>query len=603
MAGLFSSATIEQVRSASNIVDIIGGYIPLKRNGANFTALCPFHKEKTPSFNVNPQKEIFHCFGCHKGGDVFTFVKEYENIGFSDAVRRLAERAHITLETEKNPVDQRARHIKDTLLQLHEQITQRWQTALANDAAGQMARDYLAQRGVMDEAQKLFRLGYAPDEWDDTVNWAKGKNYEMATVEQGGLVIRKDDRFYDRFRGRLIFPICDEQGRVIGFSGRILSGDEKTAKYVNSPETPIFTKGKVFFGLDKSKRPLLDAHSAIVCEGQLDLIACFMAGVKNVVAPQGTALTSDHARILKRYVDEVILCFDSDNAGQNAAVRSLDSLLASGLAVRVATVPAPHDPDSFIKQFGGEAFRELTGKAEGFFDYYLSRLYATHGAATDKGRLAILQSMAEAVRKTGNAVLLDKYAQKTAMQLGVAADAVRREFGKHSSARAEYSDEEFESDEESPGLPPPSIQELTLLKLLLLNEENVVWAQNVLQLDWIPHGDVREIVARRFELQNNGEWTGAAAFLTQLENAQARTLVSQALAEDRPLNEPEKILKGYLGKQGVVEFLRDKSIERRAAILNQEMARPHLTEAQQRELLEKKSKLMAEKKQPIGRVS
>ncbi|MEO7298902.1 MAG: DNA primase, partial [Verrucomicrobiota bacterium] len=520
MAGLFSSSTIEQVRSASNIVDIIGGYIPLKRNGANFTALCPFHKEKTPSFNVNPQKEIFHCFGCHKGGDVFTFVKEYENIGFTDAVRRLAERAHITLETEKNPVDQRARHIKDTLLQLHEQITQRWQTALTNDASGQMARDYLAKRGVTDEAQKLFRLGYAPDEWDDTVNWAKGKNYEMATVEQGGLVIRKDDRFYDRFRGRLIFPICDEQGRVIGFSGRILSGDEKTAKYVNSPETPIFTKGKVFFGLDKSKRPLLDAHSAIVCEGQLDLIACFMAGVQNVVAPQGTALTSDHARILKRYVDEVILCFDSDNAGQNAAVRSLDSLLASGLAVRVATVPAPHDPDSFIKQFGGEAFRELTGNAEGFFDYYLSHLYATNDAATDKGRLAILQSMAEAVRKTGNAVLLDKYAQKTAMQLGVAADAVRREFGKHSSARAEYSDEEFESDEESPGLPSPSIQELTLLKLLLLNEENVVWAQNVLQLDWIPHGDVREIVARRFELQNKGEWTGAAAFLTQLENAQ-----------------------------------------------------------------------------------
>src|SRR6185295_4426590 len=165
--------------------------------------------------------------------------------------------------------------------------------------------------------------------------------------------------YYDRFRGRLMFPICDEQGRVVAFSGRILSGDEKTAKYVNSPETPIFTKGKVFFGLDKSKRALLDAQSAIICEGQLDLIACFMSGAQNIVAPQGTAFTADHARILKRYVEEIVLCFDSDAAGQNAAVRSLDNLLASGLAVRVAVVPAPHDPDSFIKTSGGGAFKEL----------------------------------------------------------------------------------------------------------------------------------------------------------------------------------------------------------------------------------------------------
>ena len=502
MAGLFSSSTLEQVRAASDIVDIIGGYVPLKRNGANFTALCPFHKEKSPSFNVNPHKQIFHCFGCHKGGDVFTFVKDYENIGFTDAVRRLAERAHIVLETEKNPAEQQARHIKDTLLQIHEQITQRWQAALANDANGQIARDYLAKRGVSDEAQKLFRLGYAPELWDDTVNWAKSKNFDLTAVEQSGLIIRKEgsDRFYDRFRGRLIFPICDEQGRVIGFSGRILSGDEKTAKYVNSPETPIFTKGKVFFGLDKSKRPLLDAHSAIICEGQLDLIACFMAGVQNVVAPQGTALTADHARILKRYVDEVVLCFDSDNAGQNAAVRSLDSLLASGIAVRVATVPAPHDPDSFIKEFGGEAFRKLAENAEGFFDYYLGRLCATNDVATDKGRVNILQSMAEAVRKTGNEVLFDKYAQKTAMRLGVAAEAVRNEFKKRSRASESSSDEYFDTEAEAE-IAPPSIQEITLIKLVLHDDENLRWTQETLNLDWISDARVREIISRRFELQ------------------------------------------------------------------------------------------------------
>src|SRR5207245_235656 len=211
--------------------------------------------------------------------------------------------------------------------------------------------DYLAKRDVSSEAMRLFRLGYAPEQWDDTVNWAKSKGHELPMVEKAGLILKREqsEGYYDRFRGRLIFPICDEQGRVIGFSGRILTGDEKVAKYVNSPETPIFTKSKVFFGLDKTKRALLEAEYAIICEGQLDLIACFMAGVQNIVAPQGTALTADHARILKRYVEEVVLCFDSDDAGQNAAVRALDHLLASGLAVRVAVVPAPHDPDSLIK--------------------------------------------------------------------------------------------------------------------------------------------------------------------------------------------------------------------------------------------------------------
>lgn len=604
MAGFFSPTTLEQVRAASDIVDVIGGYVPLKRNGANFTALCPFHKEKSPSFNVNPHKQIFHCFGCHKGGDVFTFVKDYENIGFVDAVRRLAERARIPLETESNPGAQQARHIKDTLLQIHEQITQRWQAALANDAGGQIARDYLAKRGVAEDAIKLFRLGYAPDEWDDTVNWAKGKGHEFAAMEQGGLIIRKEgsDRYYDRFRGRLIFPICDDQGRVIGFSGRILSGDEKTAKYVNSPETPIFTKGKVFYGLDKSKRALLDAHSAIVCEGQLDLIACFMAGVQNVVAPQGTALTADHARILKRYVDEVVLCFDSDNAGQNAAIRSLDSLLLSGLTVRVATVAAPHDPDSFIKEFGGDAFRKLTDDAEDFFDYYLDRLCVTNDANTDKGRVNILQSMAEAVRKTGNDVLLDTYAQKTAMRLGVAADSVRSEFKKRPRNAPNSTESESES-EIGFETTPPSMQEVTLLKLLLLSDDHVEWAKGVLSQDWISHPSVREIISRRFDLHSSEEWRGAAAFLAELENAQARSLVTQALAEERPIAEPEKVLKGYLGKQGVAEFLRDKFIERQSAALNQQMANPDLKEAEQFALWKKKQELMELKKQSLGRLN
>src|SRR5437762_12733996 len=205
MPGLFSSTTLEQIRSASDIVDVIGSYLPLKRAGANFTALCPFHREKSPSFNVNPHLQIFKCFGCHKGGDVFAFVKEYESLDFPEAVRRLAERAKIPLEYEKGAGDQQTRHLKDILLQIHEQITQCWQSALANEAGGQIARDYLARRGVSAEAIKLFRLGYAPDPCDDTVNWAKSKGHDSGLVEKAGLILPKEaaTNYYDVFRVRL----------------------------------------------------------------------------------------------------------------------------------------------------------------------------------------------------------------------------------------------------------------------------------------------------------------------------------------------------------------------------------------------------------------
>lgn len=596
VAGFLPQDLRERIRAASDIVDVIGGYLPLKRAGANFTALCPFHKEKSPSFNVNPQKQIFHCFGCHKGGDVFTFVQEYESIGFMDAVRRLADRAKIPIELDATPGAQEARHIKDQLLQIHEQIAQRWQSALATEAAGQLARDYLAKRGVSEEAIKLFRLGAAPDSWDDTVNWAKSKGYDLATIEKAGLIIRREgaDGHYDRFRGRLMFPICDEQGRVIGFSGRILNGDEKTAKYVNSPETPIFTKSKVFFGLDKSKRAILDAGFAIVCEGQLDLIACFMAGVQNIVAPQGTAFTDQHARILKRYADEVVLCFDSDTAGQNAAVRSLDSLLASGLAVRVALVPAPHDPDSFIKANGGAAFQKLIGGAEGFFDYYLNRLCATNDITTDKGRLAVLRAMAEAVNKTGNVVLIDKHAQKTALRLGVAADAVRVEFKKSPAAQPASAVEDFDlTDESESDLVRPALHELWLLKLVLKHELGLAWLEGHLDPEWIQHAVVKEIVSRCLVAHADGSWLGLAPFLDGFESAEARGLITEGAAEEREIPNPDQQLADLTLR------LRNQFLDRQLAELSHRFSQPNLSEAENLQLLQQQQQLRQLKRQPL----
>ncbi|MGD0744445.1 MAG: CHC2 zinc finger domain-containing protein [Verrucomicrobiota bacterium] len=618
MAGFFSSATLERIRAASDIVDVIGSYLPLKKAGANFVALCPFHKEKTPSFSVNPHRQIFHCFGCHKGGDVFTFVKEYENIGFVDAVRRLADRAKIPIELDQNPGEQQSRHLKDRLLEIHEQIARRWQNCLLNEAAGQLARDYLAKRGVSPEAVKLFRLGAAPDAWDDTVNWAKNKGHELALVEKAGLIIPRSEsrtpnselrtpnsetpdpgsqtrNFYDRFRGRLMFPICDEQGRVIGFSGRVLAGDEKAAKYVNSPETPIFTKSKVFFGLDKSKRALLDAGFAVVCEGQLDLMACFMAGVQNVVAPQGTAFTDQHARILKRYVDEVVLCFDSDEAGQNAAVRSLDHLLTSGLAVRVAVVPAPHDPDSYIKANGGGAFRQLVENAEGFFDYYLNRLCKLHEANSDKGRQAIVRAMAEAVHKTGNVVLVDTYAQKTALRLGVSPEAVRAEFKKVRSSEfgVRSSENEDSTAHEPETLSRPSTQEFWLLKLLLLHDELAAWVALHLDVNWIMHSGTRKIIEQRLAAQTKETWKNLAAFLDECETPEMRSLVTEAVAEDRKIPNPDQQL------TDVALRLRNQFLDRQIAALTHKISQPEIPPAEQNELLRERENLRDQKRAPL----
>ena len=599
MAGFLSPATREQIRAASDIVDIIGSYLPLKKNGANFTALCPFHKEKSPSFNVNPHKQIFHCFGCHKGGDVFNFVRDYENIGFMDAVRRLAERAKIPLEFENTPGAQESRHLKDQLLDIHEQLTTRWQNCLANEAAGQLARDYLAKRGVSADAIKLFRIGAAPELWDDTVNWAKSKNFSIETVEKAGLIIKKEEagRYYDRFRGRLMFPICDEQGRVIGFSGRVLSGDEKTAKYVNSPETPIFTKSKIFFGLDKSKRAILDAGFAIICEGQLDLIACFTNGVQNIVAPQGTAFTESHARIIKRYANEVVLCFDSDNAGQNAIVRSLDHLLASGLAVRVAVVPTPHDPDSFIKSNGGAAFNELIKNAAGFFDYYLNRLCATNEINSDKGRLVILKSMAESVYKTGNSVLIDTYAQKTALRLGVPPESVRTEFKKnpapHTATRA-GEEESFESAEPVAEAAPPSPIELHLLKLLLQHDELIATAALNLDVNWILHPHVRQIVDLRFAAQEHETWHNLAEFLDSCESPEQRNLITEAVAEDRKIPNPETQLADMTLK------LRNQFLDRQIGALTQKISQPQIADDEKVALLREQMQLKELKRAPLS---
>ena len=487
--------TIEQVAAASDIVEVINGYVPLKRAGAMYKALCPFHREKSPSFTVNPARQMFKCFGCGAGGSVFKFVTTFVNIDFPSAVRMLAERAGIPIieENSGHPDEQRgAGQVRRRLLALHAEAADWFHRNLMKTPGAKHAREYLKSRGLTGEVAERWKLGYAPDSWDACLHWASERGYRREELVQSGLVKPRDENDdgsggsggYDRFRDRLMFPISNEVGEVIGFSGRVLTADAKGAKYVNSPESPIFTKGKVLFGLHMAKRALLDKKFAIVCEGQIDLITAFEAGVQNVTAPQGTAFTEQQARLLKRHADEVVLCFDSDNAGQQAAEKSLPSLLEANVTVRVATMPPGEDPDSLIRTQGAEAFNERIKAARDFFDFQIDRLSGVYDLNTPRGKTQFSRKIAESVALLTDTVLREAVVGKVSVRLGLSPQDFRALLRKkpgpgprsgQADLRASGAEPETPAPDAAPPFEAPSREIGILLKVALQNEEARRW--------------------------------------------------------------------------------------------------------------------------------
>jgi len=389
---------IEQIAAANDIVEVIGGYFPLKRMGGAFKALCPFHNERTPSFTVSSQRQRFKCFGCGASGSVIGFVMDYEHIEFVAAARKLAEKVNIKIpEAEMTQADYERADMRRRLLSLHAEAAEFFHMQLMRGNSADAARVYMKKRELTAEVAKSWKIGFAPDTWDGLLAPMRAAGYKENELAESGLFSTGEDggRLYDRFRGRLMFPICNDTGEVIAFSGRVLNAEQSPAKYVNSPETILFTKGAVLFGLHKSKRALIDAKQAIVCEGQVDLITAFESGVQNVIAPQGTAFTDRQARILKRYVEEVVLCFDADAAGEKAAERSLPQLLGEGLLVRVLAMPPGEDPDSLIRKEGAEAFRARIAAAKDFFDHQIERQAGSADFGTPRGKIAAARKLAE----------------------------------------------------------------------------------------------------------------------------------------------------------------------------------------------------------------
>ena len=460
------SETIEQIAAANDIVEVIGSYFPLKRSGANFKALCPFHQEKTPSFMVSPGRQTFHCFGCGAGGSVFRFVMDYEHVDFPSAVRKLATRVGITiLETRGAADEDRQYETRRKLLKLHAEAAEWFHENLIKKEIGEPARKYLKQRGITAEIAKRWQLGYAPDEWNAFGSWAHAQGYDAGQLVASGLVKTKDDdrtsnlsprTSYDRFRGRIMFPIYNDVGEVIAFSGRLLKDEEGAAKYLNSPETSLFRKGNILFGLHKSKRALIEANCAIVCEGQLDLISLFEAGITNVVAPQGTAFTENQARVLKRYVKEIVLCYDSDTAGQKAAEKSLSPLLRSvahtawynalsnHFYLRIAEMPPGKDPDALVREGGADAFRERITNAPDFFDYWIDRESRRTDLSSLKARMDLAGSLAITVSEIHDPMFRGQVEHKVATRLSIPVNEFKALVKKPSIAPVPISPEQVE---------------------------------------------------------------------------------------------------------------------------------------------------------------
>ena len=351
---------IEEVRSRCDIVDLVSSYLPeLRKRGANYKCCCPFHNEKTPSFTVNQERQNYHCFGCGANGDVFEFVKEYDKLDFSSAVQFLADRTGVKVTYDNNDKNIGS---KEKLLNINSDAANFFHKNLFNSNSGKLCREYLEKRSLTNDALKKFQIGFSPDGWEELSSRALKKGYKSEDIEKAGLVVKTKRsgkiKYYDRFRNRLMFPICDPLGRVIGFSGRILEDKRKEAKYVNSPETLIFHKSSVLFAFDKARKEIIEKKLAIVVEGQIDAIRCHIVGIKNVVASQGTALTVQHAKLIKRYADEVVLIFDSDTAGVSAALSTSKLFLENELSVRVATLPNGEDPDSLILKHGADNFKK-----------------------------------------------------------------------------------------------------------------------------------------------------------------------------------------------------------------------------------------------------
>jgi DNA primase, catalytic core len=530
---------VDQVQARSDIVEVISRHIPLQKAGRNFKAPCPFHNEKTPSFVVSPDKQIYHCFGCGAGGNVFSFLMKYENLSFPEVVEMLAEKAGIQLPHfgQKKELTSLATQ----LYKVNELAIQFFEGCLP---PSREARDYLASRGIGAETIKQFRIGYAPDSWDGVLKFLASKGVNGEVAEKAGLAIASDrGGYYDRFRKRLIFPIFDLKDRALGFGGRVL--DSSLPKYMNSPETYIYSKGRNLYGLNHAKESIKKAGYALVVEGYLDFIIPYQAGVRNIVATLGTALTIDQVKLLKRLASTVIMVYDPDEAGEAASLRNMDLFISEGVNVYIAELPKGLDPDGYIRKFGTEDFIKLTKASKNLFDYKMSKLSTRFDIKSAHGKASIAGEMLPTISRIENAVLRSNLVKKLAEKLSVDEDSIRQELKK---VKPDYSMRVYSITPVEAKKDPKSAQKM-VLALLLEGESFIAKIRESLSPDDFKDSSVREVIKAVLDLSKDDKSITAVKLMNYFENNDAATaLISESVHLSETLDNKERILVDCIAK-------------------------------------------------------
>jgi DNA primase len=556
---------IDEIRARVDIVDLIGSYITLKRAGNSYKALCPFHREKTPSFTVHPARQIFHCFGCGAGGDAFKFVMQYENVDFMDAVRMLAQRAGVQLQFTDAERNEATR--KDLLYKAHEEAARFYQEVLLRHPSAEAARAYLRERQIGPEAVEQFGLGYAPGGFDVMERFAEKRGFSLDHLEAAGLIARNENgRRYDRFRERLMFPIRDLSGRVIAFSGRILGKDDRAAKYLNSPETPLFRKSRTLYAMDRARRTILESGCCLLCEGQIDVIRCHLAGFTNAVAALGTALTEEHAAVIKRHADRVVLLMDADAAGRNSALRSAEIFLEADLSVAVASLPVGEDPDSLIVKRGADALRGVLENTRSVVMFQVDTLAASEDMTKDAGLLRVARAVLDTIRRSSSEVQRASMLRELSTRVGIPEHHLREELRRGGAGAQTEREGAAKAAFRGASSPIPA-EERELLCLLVQSPETIAFVAR-----YVRPNHLQDIRARALfdALARGGEQDLASA--AREAGDSCLQLAAEVIADERRIymnadaaQRAARDLIIAIRRKGIERELRDLTLRRDAA--------------------------------------
>ena len=551
--------TIEEIRNKSDIVGVVSEYVALKKSGRSYVGLCPFHSEKGPSFTVSQEKQLFHCFGCGEGGNVFDFLMKIENISFVEAVAELGGR--IGIRVEKSGIPGSLKNEKDKLYEVMLMAAKFFRKCL-EDETGKIARDYLSSRGISPDTSKSFGLGFAPAAWDELFKHLISRGVSPAHIEQAGLTLPREnkDGYYDRFRNRLMFPIIEPRGRVIAFSGRALENVEP--KYMNSPETPVYHKGETIFGLNLTKDAIKNEKSVVLVEGNVDLLSVYQAGVKNAAAPLGTALTISQCKLLARFTDTILLAYDSDTAGETAAERSAELLRSQNYKVKIIELSGAKDPDDFIRHNEAGAFKNAIDKSLPFLEFMIRRALSRHNLKEIEGRSLALRAAAEILSREKDDFIRKEYAKTVSVRLGVGPETVLAEIkrlGYYSRAGGKDLRRITEK-------PPSKVAEAEkkLIALSVQDNKALETVKKELKPDSFFNPDARAVIELLFSADTEQTDNLPHFMVENLTSGSAKNFLTRALLDESP-EKSGQIL------EDCIQVIKAESVRNRIDVLKSEL--------------------------------